>query len=522
MIFHYFSPTINIPEITILNNSMPTINDLIDTIKENKRHNGNNYKIPIKKLRSGIDLDMIRLAYDFAEQAHKDQKRKSGEPYIKHPLHTAITLAQMGMDQETIIAGLLHDVPEDTDYSLVDVEKNFGGEVAKLVGGISKLGVIKYRGIERYAENLRKMFVSMARDIRIVLIKMADRLHNLKTLKALPLEKQKRIAQESLQIYAPIANRLGMGHIKGELEDLAFPYVNPEQYQWLEEEVIPKIKIEMENIQQAINILEKELVKNKIKIVSIHGRKKRLYSLFQKLNRPEYNHDISKIYDLVAIRIIVPTVADCYTVLGIIHQLWKPFPHRIKDYISQPKPNGYQSLHTTVFGPNKRIIECQIRTQAMHEQAEFGIAAHWHYKESDKNPKKIDNKGYTLPKKLQWIQDLVKWQKEIQDSHQYLESLTVDVFHNRIFVFTPKGDVIDLPEGATPIDFAYHVHSWIGDHYTGAKINNQMANLADKLKNGDIIEVITDRNRKYPSRDWLKFAKTNAARSKIRSKSPEY
>ncbi len=503
---------------------MSTIDDLIKILK--KGDSKGNHKIPgiirFRRRKSEIDLDLVRLAYDFAIEAHQQQKRKSGEPYVAHELATAITLARMGMDQDTIIAALLHDVPEDTSYSLVEIEKNFGPEVAKLVGGISKLGIIKYRGIKKYAENLRKMFVSMAQDIRIILIKMADRLHNLETLGALSIEKQKRIAQESLEIYAPIADRLGMGHIKGELEDLAFPYVHPEGYKWLRKEGLPKIEIEMEYVQKVIKVVKKELGREKIKIISIHGRGKRLYSLYQKLNRPEYNQDISKVYDLVALRIIVPTVADCYNVLGIIHQIWKPLPGRIKDYISQPKPNGYQSLHTSVFCLEGKIVEFQIRTPEMHEQAEYGIAAHWHYKETDRIREKVGKKGYTLPKKLKWIEELVKWQQEVQDNQQYLKLLTVDVFRNRIFVFTPKGDVIDLPDEATPVDFAYQVHTWIGDHCAGAKVNGKIASLDAKLKNGDVVEIITDKNRKGPSSDWLKFVKTNAAKSKIRSRAPKY
>jgi GTP pyrophosphokinase len=357
----------------------------------------------------------------------------------------------------------------------------------------------------------------MAQDIRIILIKMADRLHNLQTLDSLPPEKQKRIAQESLEIYAPIANRLGMGQIKGELEDLAFPYVFPDKFDWLKKEILPKMKTEREYIQRVIKIIEKELTDQKIKIISIHGREKRLYSLYRKLMRSPHDGDINKIYDLVAIRIIVPTIANCYQSLGIIHHLWRPLPGRIKDYIAQPKPNGYQSLHSTVFCQEGKIVEFQIRTPQMHEQAEFGIAAHWHYKEADKAPKKLGEKGFTLPKKLDWIQDLVKWQKEIQDDQQYLQALSLDFFHNRIFVLTPKGDVIDLPEDATPIDFAYHVHTWIGDHCAGVKVNDQMTSLDVKLKNGDVIEIITDKNRKSPNLDWLKFAKTGAAKGKIRS-----
>ena len=500
---------------------MSTLEDLLKILEQqNRSGNGRISLLPnFRRHKIAYDLDLIHLAYDYAQQAHEGQLRRSGEPYINHPLGTAITLAKMGMDQETIIAGLLHDIPEDTNYSLVDVEKNFGSEVANLVTGITKLGVIKYRGMERYAENLRNMFISMAQDIRIILIKMADRLYNLKTLSALPAEKQKRIAQESLEIYAPIANRLGMGQIKGELEDLAFPYVYPKDYDWIKKEIMPKIAKEKEHIERVIKIIRKELTEEKIKIISLHGRQKRLYSLYQKLKKPAYDGDLTKIHDLVALRIIVPTVADCYHALGVIHRHWKPLPGRIKDYIAQPKPNGYQSLHTTVFCDEGKIVEFQIRTAQMHQQAEYGIAAHWHYKEMAGRPKKISDKGYTLPKKFAWIQELVNWQKKIHDHQQYLKSLTIDFFRNRIFVFTPKGDVIDLPEDATPVDFAYHVHSWIGDHCAGAKINGQMSRLDGTLKNGDVVEIITDKNRKGPSRDWLNFVKTSAAKARIKTAS---
>ncbi|NUM25706.1 MAG: bifunctional (p)ppGpp synthetase/guanosine-3',5'-bis(diphosphate) 3'-pyrophosphohydrolase [Candidatus Buchananbacteria bacterium] len=505
-------------------NKLP-IEELFRILKENHKVTS---RVPIfpylKRAPANYDFDLIKLAYEFAEEAHKTQNRKSGEPYINHPLRTAITVAKLGLDQDTVIAALLHDVPEDTTYSLVEVEKNFGEDIAKLVGGISKLGIIKYRGMEKYAENLRKMFISMAQDIRIILIKMADRLDNLRSLEALPKEKQKRIAQESLEIYAPIANRLGMGQIKGELEDLSFPYVYPQKYEWMKKDILPKIELKMAYINRVIKIVEKELAAQKIKTTSIHGRQKRLYSLYLKLQKPHYNGDVSKIYDLVALRIIVPTVEDCYQALGVIHKLWKPLPGRIKDYIAQPKPNGYQSLHSTVFCTEGKIVEFQIRTPAMHDQAENGIAAHWQYKEKESRQtnKKIGDPGYTLPKKLTWIEDLVKWQKEIQDNEVYLQSLTIDFFQNRIFVFTPKGDVIDLPEGATPVDFAYHVHSWIGDHCAGARINNQIASLDSKLKNGDVVDIITDKNRRGPSRDWLQFVKTGAAKGRIKSASQNY
>ena len=502
---------------------MPKLEDLLKILKENRSAtNGKAPAFVYLRRKSEYDLDMIKLAYDFAAEAHKNQKRKSGEPYITHPLQVTITLAEMGLGQPTIVAALLHDVPEDTSYSLVDIEKNFGSEVSKLVTGITKLGIIKYRGMEKYAENLRKMFVSMAQDIRIVLIKMADRLHNLKTLAALPKEKQERIAKESLEIYAPIANRLGMGQVKGELEDLAFPYVYPDDYKWMTSKILPKIESKMESIQKVIKVVKKELSNEKIKVISIHGRQKRLYSLYQKLKKPHYDGDASKIYDLVALRIIVPDIGSCYQALGIIHKDWQPLPGRVKDYISHPKPNGYRSLHSTVFGPEGKIVEFQIRTEEMHQQAEYGIAAHWHYKETSKKNQKLDAPGYTLPKKQNWIQDLVNWQKDVIDNQQYLKSLTIDVFHNRIFVFTPNGDVIDLPEDATPVDFAYHVHSWIGDHCSGTKVNNRIATLDTALKNGDVVGIITDKNRKGPSRDWLKFVKTGAAKSKIKNSAQKY
>ncbi|HNP74819.1 MAG TPA: RelA/SpoT family protein [bacterium] len=456
------------------------------------------------------DLELVKLAYDFAATAHQSQTRMSGEPYIVHPLATAQKLAELNLDVPTIIAGLLHDIPEETEITVEQIEKDFGKEIAHLVDGITKLGKIKYRGIERYAENLRKMFVAMSDDIRVIFIKFADRIHNLKTLAALPPVKQQRIATESLEIYAPIADRLGMGQIKGEMEDLAFPYVYPQAYNWLLKIIPREYRTREKYLAQVKKLLEQELKNNHItsETVSIHGRTKHLYSLYKKLLRPDINKDISKIYDLVALRIVLPTIGDCYSTLGIIHKLYKPFPGRIKDYIAQPKPNGYQSLHTTVFADNGQIIEFQIRTTKMHEEAEFGIAAHWHYKEYQGN---IDKKN------TNWIKELVKWQQEIRDNEQFISSIKLDVFQNRIFVFTPKGDVIDLPEKSTPIDFAYHVHSWVGDKCVGAKINNQMVNLGAELKNGDIVEIITDKNRPGPSEDWLELTKTSMAKTKIKS-----
>lgn len=456
------------------------------------------------------DYDLMRLAFDFASEAHAGQRRVSGEEYIIHPLATAQKLAEMRLDFTTIMAGILHDVPEDTKSTLKDIEKNFGAEVAKLVEGITKLGKLKYRGMERYAENLRKMFVAMSDDIRVVLIKFADRLHNLKTLDALPEDKRFRIAQETLEIYAPIADRLAIGQIKGELEDLAFQYVYPEDYKWITNLIPKEYKAREKYLQEVRDKVKKRLAQDGIQIneISIQGRTKHLYSLYKKLLRPHINRDLSKIYDLIALRLIVPTVADCYGALGALHGMYRPMPGRVKDYIANPKPNGYQSLHTTVFTDDGEIVEFQIRTKEMHEQAEYGIAAHWNYKE---------NGGKIKAGNLKWLKELVEWQKQIKDNDQFLQTVKLDVFQNRIFVFTPKGDVIELPEAATPIDFAYHVHSSLGDKCVGARVNEQLVNLGYELKSGDIVEIITDKNRRIPNPDWLDMVKTSMARSKIRN-----
>jgi len=473
----------------------PTINELIEKIIANNPN---------------ADVDLVWLAYEFAEKAHAEAKRFSGENYIYHPLRTAMTLAEMKLPIPLIIAGLLHDVPEDTDYTINDIKKNFGKDIANMVAGITKLGKIKYRGVERYVENLRKMFIAMAADLRVIVIKFADRLDNLNTLDVHPPHKQTRIAKESLEIYAPIANRLGMGELKGQLEDAAFPYVYPKEYEWVRELVSDTLETKQKHLKGVIRSTKQELKKHKIDYISVHGRTKHMYSLYKKLIR--YDKDISRIYDLVAIRIIVKNIADCYTVLGIIHNKFKPIKGRIKDYIAQPKPNGYKSLHTTAFCPDfKEIIEFQARTEEMHWEAEFGIAAHWHY----------DEEGSVQPDKhLEWVKELANIQKEIATKEKFLESLEtlkIDLFQNRIFVFTPKGDVIDLPEEATPIDFAYYVHTDIGNKCSGVKINDEIASLDTKLNNGDVVEIIIDKKRKNPSSDWLKFAKTRHARNKIKN-----
>jgi guanosine-3',5'-bis(diphosphate) 3'-pyrophosphohydrolase len=464
----------------------------------------------LKEKRPDVDTDLVVLAYEFAKEAHQGQKRSSGEDYIQHPLHATYKLVQMNLDIPTIVAGILHDVPEDTEKTLEDIKKNFGSEVAKLVEGITKLGKIKYRGMERYAENLRKMFVAMAEDIRVIFIKFADRIHNLKTLDALEPVKQQRVAKESLEIYAPIANRLGMEELKSELEDLSFPYVYPDEYKWVLENSKKKFSEQQKYADKVLKMVEKDLRESSdVKNVRVEGRAKRYYSLYQKLLRKEM--DIDKIYDLVALRVIVEGVDECYKVLGHIHKMWKPLTGRIKDYIAQPKPNGYKSLHTTVFGPEGRIAEFQIRTEKMHEEAEWGIAAHWFYKERG-DKKKID-----LPKeKLKWIKELVNEKDKDEESHKFLKALKLDFFKNRIFVFTPKGDVIDLPENATPIDFAYHIHTDIGHKCNGAMVNDKMMTLQTPLKSGDVVRILTDKNKKGPTEDWLGFVKTHHARDKIK------
>lgn len=467
-------------------------------------------KTLVKEKNPQADLSLLDKAYEFANKAHAGQKRFDGTEYIIHALETCYTLAQMNLDMATLQAGLLHDVPEDTAVTLDEVEKNFGPEVAKLVKGITKLSKLKYRGLQRYAENLRKMFVAMAEDVRVVLIKLADRLHNMKTLSVLPPVKQQRIAKETLEIYAPIANRLGIGNLKGELEDLAFKYVMPEEYNWVVTNVTEKLEEQIKYVNELIKKIEKIFAEEGIPIISLHGRAKHYYSLYKKLLRKDM--DITKIYDLVALRIILPDISNCYKALGVIHSHWKPLPGRIKDYIAQPKPNGYRSLHTTVFADDGHNIEIQLRDEEMHNHAEYGIAAHWIYKEGGKD------KEFNLPPdQLKWIQELLNWQKDITDNEQYLQALTIDIFQDRIFVFTPKGDVIDLPDSATPVDFAYYIHTDIGNKCNGVRINEKIASLNSKLKNGDMVEIIIDKNRAGPSEDWLKFVKTHAAKDHIKT-----
>ncbi|OGG90857.1 hypothetical protein A3E04_00020 [Candidatus Kuenenbacteria bacterium RIFCSPHIGHO2_12_FULL_42_14] len=463
----------------------------------------------IKSKHPEVDLTMVKLAYEVAEKAHSGQKRDSGEDYLQHPLETAYKLAEMDIDLPTIIAGILHDVPEETSHTMEEIKKDFGDEVADLVGGITKLGTIKYRGLERYAENLRKMFVAMAEDLRVVFIKFADRIHNLKTLYALRPVKQQRIAKETLEIYAPIANRLGMTELQNEMEDLAFPYVYPDEHKWVVDISKKQYEERKRDAETVIKKIKAELKDNRFVDFDIYGRAKHYYSLYQKLLRKEM--DIERIYDLVALRIIVNATDECYRVLGIIHSLCKPMSGRVKDYIAQPKPNGYRSLHTTVYYDNK-IVEFQIRTKEMEAEAEWGIAAHWSFKEKSGKRTKVP----IDPEKLKWVKMLLKQGDETRKPEEYLDKLKMDFFKNRIFVFTPRGDVIDLPEGSIPIDFAYHIHTYIGEHATGAKINGKLGTLTTALKSGDMIEIIIDKKRAKPGEEWLQYAQTHLAKEKIK------
>ncbi|PIR94705.1 hypothetical protein COT95_02750 [Candidatus Falkowbacteria bacterium CG10_big_fil_rev_8_21_14_0_10_37_6] len=458
----------------------------------------------VKKNDPKADTDMLKLAYEFAALAHEGQKRKTGEPYIEHSLQVALTLAQIRAELDVVIAGILHDVPEDTTKTLKDIEKNFGKKISFLVEGITKIGTIKYRGVERYVENLKKMFIAMASDIRVIIIKFADRLHNLETLDALPENKRLRIARETMEIYVPIAALLGIWHFKHHMEDLCFQSLYPEEYKKLQYRYDIEQKIENKQfIQNTKNILEPKLMAEKIDN-KIEGRFKSLYSIFQKMQQKD--RKFSEIYDVFALRIIVDTIADCYRVIGIIHSTWKPKSMRFKDYIAVPKPNGYRALHTTVFGPGGKVTEFQILTKKMYDESLYGIAAHWYYK----------NKKSNLEKQPKWITDVLEIMRNNPKDVEFVSNVKLGVFQNRIFVFTPKGDVIDLPESSTPIDFAYAVHTDIGNHCAGVLINDRMVSLDSKLKSGDVVEIITEKDRARPGRDWLKIAKTQRARSKIK------
>ena len=452
--------------------------------------------------------DDVTKAYNLAEEAHKDQRRVSGEPYILHPLAVAQILADMKIDTTTITASLLHDVVEDTSYTLDDIKKMFGKEVAFLVDGVTKLSRLNYRTKEdQQLNSMRKMFLAMAKDVRVVVIKLADRLHNMRTLRSMRSDQQKRIAQETLEIFAPLAHRLGIFNIKWELEDLSFRYLEPDKYYDLVDQMKQKRHVREEIINEAIGVLRKALDEAHIHC-EINGRPKHFYSIYKKMKKD--NRDLSQVYDLFAVRVIVDDVKDCYGVLGIVHSLWKPLPYRFKDYIAMPKPNNYQSLHTTVIGTRGQPVEIQIRTWEMHRIAEYGVAAHWRYKEGNQTANKD-----AFDEKMGWLRNLLEWQ-DTSNPKEFVNALKLDAFSDEVFVFSPRGDVIDLPQGSIPIDFAYRIHTDVGHRCVGAKINGKIVPLDYKLKNGDIVEIITSKVGK-PSLDWLNIVGSSESRSKIRS-----
>lgn len=460
-----------------------------------------------------IDIKLIMKAYQIANSNHEGQCRASGEPYIIHPLSVAYTLADIGLDDSTICAALLHDVVEDTELTGEDIKKEFGEEIADMVAGVTKLGEMQFTSVEeRQVEDYRKMFLAMGKDIRVILIKLADRLHNMRTLKYLKRERQIANAKETMEIYAPLANRLGLYSMKWELEDLSFKYLYPEEYHELVEGINRKREERLQFIEKIMQDIRIDLKKQKIE-AEVTGRAKHLYSIYRKMKRD--NKTLDQIYDLFALRILVNSVKDCYTALGVVHELYSPMPGRFKDYIAVPKPNMYQSIHTTLLGEKGTPFEVQIRTWDMHRVAEYGIAAHWAYKEASyfgrKQVVKVEED------KLAWLRETLEWQKEMQDPQEFLNTLKTELFEDEVYVFTPKGAIKVLPREATPIDFAYSIHAEIGHHMTGCKINSKMMPIITSLNSGDIVEIITSDNSKGPSRDWLKFVKSSSAKNRINS-----
>lgn len=462
----------------------------------------------IQSYQPDAPVELVKKAYNLAADAHNGQLRVSGENYITHPLGVAKILADLQIDATTISASLLHDVVEDTKVTLEDIEKQFSKEIAMLVDGVTKLNRMEYKSKEeQQLENYRKMFLAMAKDIRVVLIKLADRMHNMRTLKYMSAHKQREIAQETLEIFAPLAHRLGIFSIKWELEDLAFRFLEPDQYYQLVEKVKQKRQEREAMVSESIRTLSERLKTVGIR-ADIQGRPKHFYSIFKKMQKDK--KDLSEIYDLSAVRVLVDTIKDCYGALGIVHTLWKPLPGRFKDYIAMPKSNMYQSLHTTVIGMEGQPLEIQIRTIEMHRTSEYGIAAHWRYKEGTKGADR------DFDQKLSWLRQLLEWQQELRDPREFMEALKLDVFADEVFVFTPKGDVVDLPAGSVPIDFAYRIHTDVGHRCVGARVNAKIVPLEHKLTNGDIVEIITTKQSNGPSRDWLNIVGSSETRNKIR------
>ena len=473
-----------------------------------------------RKINPKINEKKINKAWDFAKIAHAGQKRLSGEDFSNHPLKVArILVSWRVVDTGTLCAALLHDTVEDGGATKDEVVKNFGRDVAHLVDGVTKITNIRLKGSKekQYVENLRKMLIAMAKDLRVVLIKLADRLHNMRTIHYLSLDSQIENARETLEIYAPLAERLGIGEVKGELEDLSFPIVNKKECEKVVRESRDFYSRAEDHLEEMKKDILKKIRKQKIN-VEIHARKKHYYSLWKKLERKSVNWDFAKINDIVALRIVTKSIPDCYAALGVVHSLYKPVPHiGLSDFIAQPKPNGYRSIHTKVFGPGKRVVEIQIRTQEMHEQAEYGVAAHWNYAGAKYDSgmfKKID-RGVMVSKKLAWVKQLVDWQNEITDSQEYLKAVKFDALSHRIFVFTPEGDVHDLPVDATPVDFAYAVHSDLGKYIKSAKVDGKMVSLKYKLSSGQVVEIAKNKDPKKPNRDWLGFVKTTDAKRQI-------
>ena len=476
-----------------------TIKNITEKVKKNKRR---------------PDIKLITKAYNYALNKHGNQLRKSGEPYIIHPTNVAYTIAELGLDEKTICAALLHDVVEDTEVTYDDIKNEFDEEIAEMVDGVTKLKKIKYATVEEHqVENYRKMFLAMGKDIRVIIIKLADRLHNMRTLEFLAPDRQKAISEETMLLYAPLANRLGLYNMKWELEDIAFMYLYPEEYKELVEGIEQKRGERLQFIEKIMADIRVQLKKQRID-AEVTGRAKHLYSIYRKMQRD--NKTLDQIYDLFALRIIVNSVKDCYAALGVVHDLYNPMPGRFKDYIAVPKANMYQSIHTTLLGEKGTPFEVQIRTWDMHRIAEYGIAAHWAYKEANYLSRKGGQQIVQVQEdKLAWLRETLEWQQEMQDPQEFLETLKTELFEDEVYVFTPKGQIKVLPRGATPIDFAYSIHAEIGNHMTGAKINSKMVPIITKVKSGDIVEIITSDNSKGPSLDWLKFVKSTSAKNKI-------